>query len=241
MQNDLIKNVFVISEVYGDGFIAKDITFENTAGMDAGQAVALLSQSDMSAFYQCGFKGHQDTLLANMYKQFFRECEIYGTVDYIFGNAAVVVQKSNIYASNTDRGLVITAQGRKSLDDATGIVIHNCKVVAGPDLPQGGSPAYLGRPWKNYSTVIVMQTFLDSLVNPAGWLEWEGAGSGRDSTVFYAEFNNTGPGSPTDQRVKWPGYHSVTDPSDIEQYSVANFIDGESWIPDTGVPFDSGI
>lgn len=229
------------SEVYGDGFIAKDITFENTAGVDAGQAVALLSQSDKSAFYHCGFKGHQDTLLASMYKQFYRECEIYGTVDYIFGNAAVVVQQSTLYASNSDRGLVITAQGRQTLDDATGIVIHNCKVVAGPDLPEGGSPAYLGRPWKDYSTVVVMQTFLDSVVNPAGWLEWEGADPSRDSTVYYAEFNNTGPGSATDQRVKWPGYHNITDPSDVEKYSVANFIDGESWIPDTGVPFDSGI
>ncbi|KAK1388140.1 Pectinesterase [Heracleum sosnowskyi] len=100
---------------------------------------------------------------------------------------------------------------------------------------------YLGRPLLDYSTVVVMQSFLDSVVNPAGWLEWPGAAPGRYSTLFYAEFNNNGPGSATDGRVKWPGYHIITDASQVQQYSVANFIAGNSWLPATGVPFDSSI
>ncbi|XP_074328143.1 pectinesterase-like [Apium graveolens] len=228
-------------QVYGDGFIAKDITFENTAGVNAGQAVALYSQADRSAFYLCGFRGFQDTLLAAMNRQFYRECKIYGTVDYIFGNAAAVFQKSTIFASKPHGGLVVTAQARTDPEHASGTVIQNCSIVAGPDLSSGAGVAYLGRPWRDYSTVIVMQSFLDSIVHPEGWLEWPGASSSRDSTVFYAEFDNNGPGSATDGRVEWPGYHIITDSSDVEQYSVANFIDGESWLPDTGVPFDSGI
>ncbi|KAK1385724.1 Pectinesterase [Heracleum sosnowskyi] len=227
-------------QVYGDGFVAKDITFENTAGVDAGQAIALYSQADQSAFYLCGFRGYQDTLMAAMNRQFYRECKIYGTVDYIFGNAAVVFQQSTIFASKPDGGLVITAQARTDSEHASGTVIQNCSIVAGPDLLSKGT-TYLGRPWRDYSTVVIMQSFLDSIVNPEGWLEWPGAGSTRDSTVFYAEFDNTGPGSATDGRVNWPGYHVITDSSDVKQYSVANFIDGESWLPNTGVPFDSGI
>ncbi|KAL1831669.1 hypothetical protein ACET3Z_001320 [Daucus carota] len=234
-----MKNIVLVGEeVYGDGFIAKDITFENTAGMDAGQAVAVLSQADQAVFYLCGFRGNQDTLYAETQRQFFRECEIYGTVDFIFGNANAVFQQSTIYPSNTDRGLVITAQGRSGLNESTGTVIQNCRIVPAPDFTQGGSPAYLGRPWKDYSTVVIMQSFLDSVVNPAGWMEWEGADPGRDSTVFYAEFDNSGPGSDTDERVQWPGYHNITDPDELEQYSIDNFIDGSSWLPDTGVPFD---
>ncbi|KAK1385722.1 Pectinesterase [Heracleum sosnowskyi] len=223
-------------KVYGEGFVAQSITFENTAGASAGQEIALFSQSDQSAYYQCRFKGYQDTLLTGMNRQFYRECEIYGTVDYIFGNAAVVFQKCVIYA-----GVVTTAQGRTSLNDPTGTVIQNCRIVSGPELPAGPSPAYLGRPWLDYSTVVVMQSFLDSVVNPAGWLEWPGAAPGRYSTLFYAEFNNNGPGSATDGRVKWPGYHIITDASQVQKYSVANFIAGNSWLPATGVPFDSGI
>ncbi|XP_017248804.1 pectinesterase 2 [Daucus carota subsp. sativus] len=223
-------------KVYGEGFVAQDITFENTAGPSAGQEIALFSQSDQSAFYRCRFKGYQDTLLASMNRQFYRECEIYGTVDYIFGNAAVVFQKCLIYA-----GTVTTAQGRTDPNSPTGTVIQNCRIVSGPELPAGPSPAYLGRPWFDYSLVVVMQSFLDNVVNPAGWLEWPGAGQGRYSTLYYAEFNNNGPGSGTNARVKWPGYHIITDASQVQQYSVANFIAGNSWLPATGVPFDSGI
>ncbi|OMO99767.1 Pectinesterase, catalytic [Corchorus olitorius] len=46
----------------GDRFIARDITFENTAGPQKHQAVALRSGSDFSVFYRCSFKaqGRQD-------------------------------------------------------------------------------------------------------------------------------------------------------------------------------------
>ncbi|THG21037.1 hypothetical protein TEA_020522 [Camellia sinensis var. sinensis] len=84
--------------VTGGGFIARDITFRNTAGPQNHQAVALRSGSDLSVFYRCGFEGYQDTLYVHSQRQFYRECNIYGTVDFIFGNAAVVLQNCKIYA-----------------------------------------------------------------------------------------------------------------------------------------------
>ncbi|KAB5556194.1 hypothetical protein DKX38_007103 [Salix brachista] len=50
-------------------------------------------------------------------------------------------------------------------------------------------------------------SFIGSLIDPAGWSAWS-----RDfalSTLYYTEFNNTGPGSNTTSRVKWPGYHVI--------------------------------
>ncbi|KAJ6410663.1 hypothetical protein OIU84_007420 [Salix udensis] len=84
--------------VTGDGFIARGITFRNTAGPQNNQAVALRSGSDLSVFYRCGFEGYQDTLYVHSQRQFYKECYIYGTVDFIFGNAAVVLQNCMIYA-----------------------------------------------------------------------------------------------------------------------------------------------
>ncbi|KAF7825365.1 pectinesterase 2 [Senna tora] len=217
----------------GDGFIARDITFRNTAGASNHQAVAFRSGSDLSVFYKCGFEGYQDTLYVHSERQFYRECDIYGTVDFIFGNAAVVLQNCNIYARNPpQKTITVTAQGRTDPNQNTGIVIHNSKVTAASDLSNPGSvKAYLGRPWQKYSRTVFMTTYLDSLINPAGWMPW--SGSFALDTLYYAEYANTGPGSSTSNRVTWKGYHILTSASQASPFTVGNFIAGNSWLPST--------
>ncbi|KAK4431620.1 Pectinesterase 2 [Sesamum alatum] len=230
-------------KVMGDGFVARDITFRNTAGAESSQAVALFSSSDFSAFYRCAFEGYQDTLWANSNRQFFEDCHIYGTIDFIFGNAAVVIQNSFIYARKPKRGqsVVITAQGRTDPNQKTGISIINCKVQAGPDLRPvvGQYNVYLGRPWMKYSCTIYLKTFLGSLINPLGWMDW--SDHSRENTVYYGEYGNWGPGSSTKGRVKWPGYRVITSATEAKKFSVANFIGGKAWLPETGVPFAAGL
>ncbi|XP_027335387.1 pectinesterase 2-like [Abrus precatorius] len=228
--------------VVGDGFIAQDITFRNTAGAKNHQAVALRSGSDLSVFYRCSFEGYQDTLYVHSDRQFYRECNIYGTVDFIFGNAAVVFQNCNIFARNPPNKVnTITAQGRTDPNQNTGISIHNSKVTAASDLKpvQNSVKTYLGRPWKQYSRTVFMKTNLDSLINPAGWLEW--TGNFALSTLYYGEYMNTGPGASTSGRVKWPGYHVITRASEASKFTVGNFIAGNSWLPATKVPFTSTL
>ncbi|GAA0151115.1 esterase [Lithospermum erythrorhizon] len=225
----------------GDGFMARGITFRNTAGPQNHQAVAFRSGSDLSVFYQCSFEGYQDTLYVHSDRQFYRECDIYGTVDFIFGNAAVVLQNCNIYPRKPpNKTNTVTAQGRTDKNQNTGIVIHNCRITASSDLKsvQGSVKTYLGRPWKQYSRTVVMKTFLDGLINPAGWLPW--SGNFALSTLYYAEYANTGPGSSTSNRVKWGGYR-VIGASDANQFTVGNFIAGSSWLKASGVPFTAGL
>ncbi|KAI3458281.1 hypothetical protein Pfo_014944 [Paulownia fortunei] len=230
-------------KVMADGFVARDITFRNTAGAESSQAVALYSRSDQSAFYRCAFEGYQDTLWAHSNRQFYQECHIYGTIDFIFGNAAVVFQNSFIYARKPKHGqsIVITAQGRTNPNQTTGISIINCKVQAGRDLKPvlRQYKAYLGRPWMKYSRTVYLKNFLDSLINPLGWMEW--SDHSRDRTVYYGEYENYGPGSSTKGRVKWPGYRIITDATEAQKFSVAKFIDGQAWLPKTGVPFSGSL
>ncbi|KAI8027193.1 Pectinesterase 2 [Camellia lanceoleosa] len=231
-----------VQAVVGDGFIAQGVTIRNTAGAVQQQAVALRVGSDLSVFYQCSFEAYQDTLYVHSLRQFFRECDIYGTVDFIFGNSAVVFQNCNIYArSPPNKTNTLTAQGRTDPNQNTGISIHNCKVTAASDLVpvQSTVNTYLGRPWKMYSRTVFMNTFLDSLINPAGWMPW--TGNFALSTLYYGEYMNTGPGSSTAGRVKWPGYHVITSATVASQFTVGSFISGNSWLPTTKVPFTPGL
>ncbi|KAM1270612.1 hypothetical protein ACFX13_032493 [Malus domestica] len=228
----------------GDGFIARDITFENNAGPSKHQAVALRVGADKSVIFRCSIVGYQDTLYTHSKRQFYRDTQIYGTVDFIFGNSAAVFQNCNIYArkpASTGLKNFVTAQGRTSPDQNTGISIHNCKISAASDLAPVKSKyeTHLGRPWKQYSRTVIMQSYLDDSISKAGWSPWSGGFA--LNTLYYGEYSNYGPGASTSGRVRWPGYHASLTPVAAQGFTVSGFISGNLWLPSTGVSFDSGL
>lgn len=225
--------------VSADGFIARGITFRNTAGLEH-QAIALLAQGNNLVFYQCRFEGYQDTLCSHQGYHFYRDCYIYGTVDFIFGHGKAVFQECKLYARNPKKGqeVVVTAQGRTRENMDSGFVFQNSHIKAARGL-KPNVKVYLGRPWGQYSRTVFMQTHMDSLVDPVGWLKMR-KNSTLD-TLYYAEYNNKGPGSNTTNRVKWPGYHIFNKSKEVEQFTVKNFLDGLSWLPSTNVPFKPGL
>ncbi|XP_037448600.1 pectinesterase-like [Triticum dicoccoides] len=223
----------------GSGFIAKGLTIINDAGPGKGQAVALRVGGDLSVVYQCDIEAYQDTLYTHSNRQFYAEDDISGTVDFIFGNSAVVIQNCDIHPRKPRQGQkdTITAQGRTDPNQNTGISIHKCRIAAASDL--GGTKVYLGRPWKAYSRTVVMQSSLDRSITPAGWLEWSGQFA--LSTLYYGEYGNTGPGAGTSGRVKWGGVHTSLSTVEATQFTVRDFILGDSWLGDTGVSYTSGL
>lgn len=229
--------------VVGSGFLARDITFQNTAGPSKHQAVALRVNADLCAFYRCDFLAYQDTLYTHSLRQFYVDCFIAGTVDFIFGNANVVIQRCDIHARRPNSGQrnMVTAQGRDDPNQNTGIVIQNCKIGATSDLRpvQNNFPTYLGRPWKEYSRTVVMQTEISDVINPAGWYPWNG--NFALNTLFYAEYQNTGPGASTANRVTWRGFRVLTSAAEAQPFTVGRFIAGGSWLPETGFPFSLGL
>ncbi|VVB06818.1 unnamed protein product [Arabis nemorensis] len=189
----------------GDSLVLKNMTIKNTAGPENEQAVALLSYSDASAFHRCRIEGFQDTLYVSASRQFFKECEIYGTVDFIFGDAAVIFQDCKIFALRPPGGVnTITAQSRDSKNQRGGIVIHNSEVKEAPGVWLGGVKTYLGRPWRPYARTVVMKTQLGQLVDPKGWLQWDKSTDFR--SMYYAEYRNRGPGSGTENQVGFTSY-----------------------------------
>ncbi|KAL5972746.1 hypothetical protein ACLOJK_039551 [Asimina triloba] len=227
----------------GEGFMAQDICFENTAGPEKQQAVALRVGADKSVINRCRIDAYQDTLYPHSQRQFYRDSHISGTIDFIFGNAAVVFQNCSLIARKPmkDQKNMVTAQGRTDPNQNTGTSIQNCYVIPSAALaPVNGSyPTYLGRPWKEYSRTVYMQSFIDSHINPAGWYPWNG--SFALATLYYGEYANYGPGAGTSKRVNWPGYHVITDPSVAMNFTVGELIQGEEWLEGTGVDFTLGL
>ncbi|KAL0426737.1 UNVERIFIED_CONTAM: Pectinesterase/pectinesterase inhibitor PPE8B [Sesamum latifolium] len=226
--------------VKGQGFIARDITFENTAGPEKHQAVAFRSDSDLSVLYRCAIRGYQDTLYAHSQRQFYRECIITGTVDFIFGDGAVVFQNCQIQARKglPNQKNTITAQGRKEPVENTGFSIQFCNISVEPDV-LNSTQTYLGRPWKLYSRTVIMQSYISNAVRPEGWLEWNGDFA--LNTLFYGEYMNYGPGSGLGARVKWSGYHVFNSSAEANNFTVSQFIIGNTWLPSTGVKYTAGL
>ncbi|CAO2141368.1 unnamed protein product [Urochloa humidicola] len=229
--------------VVGQGFVAMNMTFRNTAGPAKHQAVALRSGADGSAFYGCSFEAFQDTLYTHSNRQFYRDCDVYGTVDYVFGNAGVLFQGCNFYSRLPMQGQsnTVTAQGRTESCQNTGTIIQGCTLLPAPELAANTAfptLTYLGRPWKNFSRTMVMESNLSGLVDPLGWMTW--SGDLYLDTLYYAECNNTGPGADTSRRVTWPGYHVLGDASDAGNFTVTSLF-GDDWTPQTGAPFTNGL
>ncbi|OAY76760.1 Pectinesterase 1 [Ananas comosus] len=172
----------------------------------------------------------QDTLYAHSYKQFYRECRITDTLDFIFGDANAVFQFCIILARHSLPGQAntITTQGRDDIRRNTDLApyieqIHSC----------------LGRPWRNLSRTVIMETYIGSLIWPEGWLEWNGRFA--LDTLYYGEYTNSRPGSGLRGQIKWLEYHIIIDLAVAAYFTVARLIDGDSWLPSTGISYKSRL
>uniref|UniRef100_A0A0E0KQX3 Pectinesterase n=1 Tax=Oryza punctata TaxID=4537 RepID=A0A0E0KQX3_ORYPU len=223
--------------VIGDGFRAKDITFENGAGAGAHQAVAFRSDSDRSVLENVEFRGHQDTLYARTMRQLYRRCRITGTVDFIFGNSAAMFEECVIKTVPRAEGArksarnVVAANGRIDPGQTTGFVFWNCTLDGSKEFlalfrakPESYR-LYLGRPWKEYAITVYAGCYLGKVVRPEGWLPWRGEFALR--TLYYGEFDSRGPGANHTARVEWS---SQAPEQLVGVYSVENFIQGHEWI-----------
>ncbi|KAJ7977666.1 Pectinesterase [Quillaja saponaria] len=195
--------------VEGNGCMAKEMKFENTAGE---QAVALRVQSEMPAFYHCHILGNQDTLYYQAHRQFYGNCVISGTIDFFFGFGRALIQDSEIIVRKPSENQpnIVTADGRTYPKNTTGLVIQNCKIVPDVELipVRFKIKSYLGRSWRPYARTVIMESYIDDFIHPAGWAWWNETYSQLDTT-FFAEYNNHGPGAATNGSAKEKVVHVI--------------------------------
>ncbi len=182
--------------LYGDNFYAENITFRNEAGA-VGQAVALLADNDRAIFYRCRFLGYQDTLYPHGkhrdIRQYYKECYIEGTVDFIFGWATAYFEDCTLHSKA--QGYIAAPATRQ--ETPYGFVFSRCHLTA----DEGVTKVYLGRPWREYGQAIYLHCNMKDHIAPEGWRVWHN--KKQLDTPTMGEYSSTGTGAATNSRVKW--------------------------------------
>ena len=181
--------------IKANNFTARDITFQNDAGFNAGQAVAVEADGDKDAFFNCRFIGFQDVLFTNNDKahQYYKSCYIEGTTDFIFGSSTAWFEQCHIHSMKNSH---VTAAATPK-EHAFGYIFNDC-VLTGDSTLHSVS---LGRPWRPYAAVVYIHCYIGQHIMPAGWSNWNKTDNYK--TTRYAEYKNYGPGAAIIQRVNW--------------------------------------
>lgn len=198
--------------VEGDDFTASNLTIKNTSG-EHGQAIALSVVGNRAKIINCNLLGNQDTLYLSGKdaKQYFKDCYIEGTTDFIFGGATALFENCTIHSIKSS---FITAA---STPEGTpfGFVFKNCKLTANPEAKE----VYLGRPWRIYAKTVFINCEMGKQIKPEGWENWSKPEA--EKKAFYAEYNCTGEGFQPSKRVKWSYQLSK---KEATQYSIENIL-----------------
>ena len=208
--------------VQGNEFVAENLTFENSAG-PVGQAVALHVEADRTIIKNCKIIGNQDTLFpsADTSRQFYVDCYIEGTTDFIFGAATVVFEHCHIHSKKNS---YITAASTTE-HQAFGFVFFNCKLTAAPEFKK----VYLGRHWRTFAKTVFINTEMGDHILPQGWSPWNKNNNHKQS--YYAEYGSFGPGYVAGQRVNWS--HQLSK-KELKKYTLKNIFSGSNkWLPET--------
>jgi len=201
--------------VEGDDFSAENLTIKNTSG-ERGQAIALSLVANRAKILNCILMGNQDTLYVSGQnaKQYFKDCYIEGTTDFIFGGATVLFENCTIHSIKSSYiTAASTPQGK-----AFGFVFRNCKLTANPDAKE----VYLGRPWRIYAKTAFINCEMGKQIKPEGWENWSKPDA--EKNTFYAEYNCSGEGFQPSKRVSWSHLLSK---KEAGKYSIENILKDE--------------
>lgn len=204
--------------IKADNFTATDITFQNDAGFNAGQAVAVESDGDKAIFKNCRFIGFQDVLFTNNEKsrQYYENCYIEGTTDFIFGSSTVWFEKCHIYSKKNSHITAASTPKEKEF----GYIFNNCKLTGDTSLHN----VSLGRPWRPYAHTVYMNTYMGPHIKAEGWSNWNNTENYK--TTRYSEYKNYGPSSNAQARIRWAKQLTEVE---VKKYTLKNVFNG--WNP----------
>jgi pectinesterase len=194
------------------------LTIENASGR-VGQAVALHVEGDRCIVKNCNLLGNQDTLYAatENSRQYYKDCFIQGTTDFIFGEATAVFDHCVIKNLSDSYITAPSTTPRQQF----GFVFFDCKLIADSSVKK----VHLGRPWRPYARSVYIHTEMGAHITPVGWDNWRNPDN--EKTAYFAEYKSTGAGANEAGRAIWS--HQLTS-AEIKTYTIKNILSGkDSW------------
>lgn len=168
-------------------------------------------------------KGGQDTYWGNKGISYFYNCEIWGSVDFIYGAALAVFDRCVIVEIRSSGGPIgapntVAAQ-------PYGEVFLNCKfpralVADGYPFDVGLGTTTFMRPWGQDGALAVINCELGAQFSTKGWLEWDG----RENTCRAIEYGSTAIGggattTPEQRRAAGAYWVNTVDPDYVSAVS----------------------
>jgi pectin methylesterase-like acyl-CoA thioesterase len=188
--------------IEANDFTAVNITFQNTVQNDGSepnqQAVALRTNGDRQAYYNCHILGYQDTFYAwggrKTGRIYMKDSYIEGSVDFIFGRDIVVFENCTINVNR--QGGMLTAAATEE-EAKFGFVFLSSTVTADQTGFDGRAITsfHLGRPWQDAPRTVFMETQFPATLDSEGWRYWN------VTPALYGEYGNTGPGADMSNRL----------------------------------------
>jgi pectin methylesterase-like acyl-CoA thioesterase len=230
--------------VLADDFLAENMSFVNDFNRthpqvwQGSQALALLVRGDRAIFENMRILGNQDTLYAGVgectgtgdsrvcpvARQYFDHCFVEGNVDFIFGDAKSVFDHC-VINNNTHSVGFVTAQSKSYPKQDSGFVFRDCRLEADSAVDN----VYLGRPWRAYSTVVYLNTWMGAHILPEGWREWHPGETDYLPTASYAEYQSSGPGAEPSRRES---HANQLTQQQAQTFEPLNFLRGsDGWNP----------
>ncbi|MFF3331354.1 pectinesterase family protein [Streptomyces sp. NPDC002888] len=217
---------------------ARDLTFSNdfdeaAVELNGEQALAMKTTGDRIVFENTAFLGNQDTLMTDSLKLdvlsrvYVRDSYIEGDVDFVYGRATTVIERSVIKAlsrgSTSNNGYITAASTWTG--NPYGFLITRSKILS--DAPAG--TFHLGRPWhpggepEAVAQVLIRDTELPAAIKSSPWTDMSGF-SWKDAR--FTEYRNFGPGAEVT-----PDRPQMSD-EDARTHTVAEYLKGnDNWAP----------
>lgn len=202
--------------LYASDFLAENLTIANSSGegKEIGQACAITVDADRAAFINCRFIANQDTIYTygKGQRQYYRNCWIEGTTDFIFGASTCWFEECTILSKKNS---YVTAASTPEWEKF-GYVFNNCRLIHNEDAVK----VYLGRPWRSFAKTVFINCELGDHIVREGWHNWDKPYA--EKTTFYAEYGSKGPGAASKaERVKWS--HFLRE-KDLVEYTPENVL-----------------